>query len=193
MRPLIERVVNRIGDALVGTPLWVWRVGLYGLIAAVVLLFVTRNVHEARDEGAQAVRDSLSAVTAVRLHRQKDSVGERVVRQSVVVTRTVRHQDTLWAQLPEKIVTRAETVQVLNALPSLREAADGTAKACTDLLNTCAAFRLMADSLDLARQAQIAGLQQRVKALQPRKSQTVLKWAQIGAALYVGFKVGRSR
>lgn len=190
---LIGRAFNRTVDAVIGAPSWAWRLAGYAVLAGLAFLLVHRHVAEARSDGAQAVRDSLAAVTAIRLHRQKDSLGIRIVRESVTVTRTVQHQDTLWKQLPESIATRADTVQVLNALPALRASSDSTVHACTELLDTCALFRRAADSLDVARQAQIAALERTIGTLRPSKWSTVAKWAEIGLAGYAGFRLGRSR
>lgn len=186
---LLARLFNRAMDALIGAPRWVWRVVLYSALGLAAFLLVHGRISAARDEGAQAMRDSVGAVTAVRLHRQKDSLGVRVVRQTVTVTRTVRHQDTLWRQLPESIATHADTVQVLNAIPALRQAADSTAHACTELVTACSDFHRVADSLDLARQAQIAAMQRTIDRQRPGKFSTVLKWVEIGGAFYLGWRL----
>lgn len=163
--------------------------------ACLALAFLTRRDDGLRDEGRQAIRDSLGAVTALRLHRKIDAIGERVVGQSTTVTRTVHRLDTLWKQLPESLITRTDTVKVLDALPAIRAASDSSAHACMELVVTCAELRVASDSLVRANLAVMADRDQWRRKAQHQSSRfaTVLRWTERAGLVCLGMSIANRR
>jgi hypothetical protein len=169
-----------------------WQLKLAGLVLSIVLAcaFLNHWENSWRDDGAQTVRDSLSASTALRLHHQKDAIAARIDTQTVTLTKTLHRVDTLWADLPLDPVTHLDSVRVFDALPVLRRATDSAIASCSEFQISCAEYRRVADSLDIARQMQIAALNARIAALTPSPPRRWLTWLEIGGAAYVGYRVG---
>lgn len=191
----VEKVFNAAMDRVIAAPVYVWKLVALAVVVLLGFAFITRGLgnHDARERelGALAVRDSLSATVLARYHRTIDTLGKRIDRETVTVVQTTHRLDTLWRQLPEKIITRTDTVQALNAIPVLRATTDSAIHACSELVSTCAQYRTYAESVFHEDSSVMRGLRERLahETRSPSKYQTVLKWVEIAGAFYLGRKL----
>jgi hypothetical protein len=112
---------------------------------------------------------------------------DTVVRHdSVRVTRTTARVDTLWRQVPETLVTRADTVKALNALPELRLRTDSAIAACSEYQSAFYRYRTACDSLQGAKNEEIAILKKQLGLAEPGKYHSVLTGGKfVGTACFL--------
>ena len=148
---------------LLSRPAWQLRIAGLVLAAGIALGWLHHWESSLRDDGAQTVRDSLASSTALRWHRTVDTLSRQADTQTVTLTRILRRTDTLLRQVPETIVTHADTVRAIQGLPALRLATDSAIRACSEYQSLFTRYRTACDSLHHADQAQIDGLNARIK------------------------------
>lgn len=187
----VSKAFNATVDFALSRPAWQLRLTLYAVLALAAWGWLAHRDADNRDVGAQGVRDSVAEYTALRLHAQKNALAAVIAKKDPPLTRILRRTDTLLRQIPETIVTHDDTVRAIQGLPALRLATDSAIRACSDYQDWFAKYRTACDSLDDARRTEIRGLKHQLDAVKPSKTRTVVTWAAILAAGYVGFRAGR--
>lgn len=182
---------NRAADFAIHRPAWQYKLVTALLCSGLVLGWIHHWESSLRSDGKQELRDSLTAATALRWHAKKDSVADLLAREDPPLTRILHRTDTLLRQIPETIVTHEDTVRAIQGLPALRLATDSAIRACSEYQDWFARYRTMCDSLDYARQAQIAALKRQIDAVKPSRTRPIVTWIGILGAAYVGYRVGK--
>jgi hypothetical protein len=189
----LPNAFNAAGDFVVSRS--AWQVKLAALFIGVLVALAWLHHHDRDIRTSERLDANLHAamIRDTVLVERKVAVGARIDTLTKTVTRTTHRVDTLWAAVPETLVTRADTVHALDALPVLRRSTDSAITACSDFQISCSEYRRVADSLETTLRDENTILRKQVGLAHPSKFGIVVTWAAIIGAGYVGYRVGRLR
>lgn len=162
LKPILSFVASR--------PKW----QIVAVAASITLGALAGAIHEhdARIAAQATLTYRLAAAVARTAHTDTIRLAaDTVVRHdSVRVTREIHLTDTLWATIPDTLRTHADTVRVLDALPTIRQQSDSVTRACRDFVTSCAAYRTAAESTMAALRDQIALATQLTRTAKQRRA-----------------------
>lgn len=141
-------------------------------ISLALLAFSFVAAHDMRaTRAALAAKDSVLAATVARLEHEKAAVDTvwRVDSLTFVKWRT-RYDST------------ADTIRVRDTLYVRKDVADGTVKACSELLESCAVRVAKRDSIIAAERQRREALERTVKLEQRERRKGNITWGLVGAA-----------
>lgn len=170
---------------------------LYGWMIAFVLILTFGKCaassirRSGYSDGANSVRDSLSAVTVLRWHHAVDSAKAEIVHDTVSIARTIRHTDSLLVQVPETVTTPADTVRIVEAFPILRAQYDTLKRSCMDLGLQAIRLGSACDSVQQALTRDRDGWKRRAQKNGSHWYTTPLRVGLFLGGVYVGAKVIR--
>lgn len=121
------------------------------------------------------------------------SVRAQIYHDTLKITRTTHATDTLYATLPETVVTAADTVRVVQAFPILRAGYDSLKQSCQELQSHALSYVSACDSIQAALRTQRDILTKQLHAERPKWYAKPLHILEYGAVGYIGYKIGRAR